>query len=382
MLHFRVVMLSILFMAIACPARSERQQGIRGEGGIAVEAAADETLATMPPAWLEYVEVDRTIWGGVAHWASAAGVVDPSVIGRVGLAHDQELGRGGFGRVSSVTFKCDPSFKGAVKEQTFDARNQDIVIAEVKLMTMGIPRILTALAHGVDQASKLHYILTPRADGTLDDLSKLRRAGGMEYVVIFHDLMYGLKAMHESKLVHRDIKPANMFLFCDPHDKNRLCNAVLGDLGLACQTASPGPPHLPPCDQRGVWGTLPFLPPDMRLPGQQTWDKLAKADVFAAGLTMWALMGQPPRGAMGPWSRMESPNGKNFGNHLEYVIFSMMSEDQKQRPSATVALQEVQKIADNIKLSTFARSNGPVENNFPDCADALQVLRSTSPRLP
>ena len=44
--------------------------------------------------------------------------------------------------------------------------------------------------------------------------------------MIMHQLLKGLKALHDKKIIHRDLKPSNVFFKNDQH-------LVIGDFGLA-----------------------------------------------------------------------------------------------------------------------------------------------------
>lgn len=126
----------------------------------------------------------------------------------------------------------------------------------------------------------LSYVIMERCDITfLQALERYPDLTEQTLAPMFAEMMEALCGVHALGIVHRDVKPDN-FLCCGEKNQVKLC-----DFGLAEEL--PGPNQ----DMKGVYGTAPFMAPEML--GSQGYN--AKADVWSLGVIAYVLLlGQFP----------------------------------------------------------------------------------------
>ena len=161
------------------------------------------------------------------------------------------LGRGSFGSVYLVRRKQDQKIY-ALKTVTFEKlnkRDQENSLNEVRILaSINHPNVIGYKeAFWDDSGSSLNIVMEFADDGDLESkIIKMRKEGGMfnESLIWSYSIQMieGLKALHDKKIMHRDIKSANIFLVKDKHqckigDMN--VSKVIKEKVLRTQTGTP-----------------------------------------------------------------------------------------------------------------------------------------------
>ena len=161
------------------------------------------------------------------------------------------LGRGSFGSVYLVRRKQDQKIY-ALKTVTFEKlnkRDQENSLNEVRILaSINHPNVIGYKeAFWDDTGSSLNIVMEFADDGDLESkIVKMRKEGGMfnESLIWSYSIQMieGLNALHEKKIMHRDIKSANIFLVKDKHqckigDMN--VSKVIKEKVLRTQTGTP-----------------------------------------------------------------------------------------------------------------------------------------------
>ena len=161
------------------------------------------------------------------------------------------LGRGSFGSVYLVRRKQDQKIY-ALKTVIFEKlnkRDQENSLNEVRILaSINHPNVIGYKeAFWDDNGSSLNIVMEYADDGDLETkIVKMRKEGGMfnESLIWSYSIQMieGLKALHDKKIMHRDIKSANIFLVKDKHqckigDMN--VSKVIKEKVLRTQTGTP-----------------------------------------------------------------------------------------------------------------------------------------------
>ena len=161
------------------------------------------------------------------------------------------LGRGSFGSVYLVLRKKDQKIY-ALKTVIFEnltKRDQENSLNEVRILaSINHPNVIGYKeAFWDEKGSSLNIVMEYADDGDLESkIQKMRKEGGMfnESLIWSYSIQMieGLKALHDKKIMHRDIKSANIFLVKDKHqckigDMN--VSKVIKEKVLRTQTGTP-----------------------------------------------------------------------------------------------------------------------------------------------
>ena len=161
------------------------------------------------------------------------------------------LGKGSFGSVYLVTRKEDQkiyAIKTVILEK-LNKKEQENSVNEVRILaSVHHPNVIGYKeAFWNDKESSLNIVMEYADDGDLQTkIQKMRKEGGMftENLIWSYSIQMieGLKALHDKKIMHRDLKSANIFLVKDKHqcklgDMN--VSKVIKDKVLLTQTGTP-----------------------------------------------------------------------------------------------------------------------------------------------
>ena len=161
------------------------------------------------------------------------------------------LGKGSFGNVYLVTRKKDKkiyALKTVILEK-LNKKEQENSVNEVRILaSVNHPNVIGYKeAFWNDKESSLNIVMEYADDGDLQTkIQKMKKDGGMfnESLIWSYSIQMieGLKALHDKKIMHRDLKSANIFLVKEKHqcklgDMN--VSKVIKDKVLFTQTGTP-----------------------------------------------------------------------------------------------------------------------------------------------
>ena len=161
------------------------------------------------------------------------------------------LGKGSFGNVYLVTRKKDKkiyALKTVILEK-LNKKEQENSVNEVRILaSVNHPNVIGYKeAFWNDKESSLNIVMEYADDGDLQTkIQKMKKEGGMfnESLIWSYSIQMieGLKALHDKKIMHRDLKSANIFLVKEKHqcklgDMN--VSKVIKDKVLFTQTGTP-----------------------------------------------------------------------------------------------------------------------------------------------
>ena len=149
---------------------------------------------------------------------------------------EKVIGKGSFGSVYLVRRIADNKIY-ALKTVILDKLNkkeQENSVNEVRILaSINHPNVIGYKeAFWDDKSSSLNIVMEYANDGDLQSkIIKMRNEGGFfkesiiwEYSI---QMIEGLKALHDKKIMHRDLKSANIFLFKENHQ------CKLGDMNVS-----------------------------------------------------------------------------------------------------------------------------------------------------
>jgi len=115
------------------------------------------------------------------------------------------------------------------------------------------------------------------------DLMAAAERGEMDFAKVAHDVLLGLRALHNRGKVHRDLKPENVLI-------KENGTAVLTDFGISGDQNNR-------LTQRGIlgipkqqFGTFPYMPPEQINPRRGNATVLPTTDIFSFGVMMFQLL--------------------------------------------------------------------------------------------
>jgi serine/threonine protein kinase len=154
---------------------------------------------------------------------------------------------------------------------------------------IGHPNIVSVTDMGQTPAGALYFVMDRLRGETLGE--RLNRQGKLDVAPAVHillEVLSGLEAAHELRLVHRDLKPDNIFLARPPGGREI---AKILDFGIAKALASVGKRNMGTRLGTTV-GTPLYMAPEQALAEP---DIDARADLYALGVILYqVLAGRPP----------------------------------------------------------------------------------------
>ena len=149
---------------------------------------------------------------------------------------EKVIGKGSFGSVYLVRRRQDNkiyALKTVILEK-LNKKEQENSVNEVRILaSINHPNVIGYKeAFWDDEKSALNIVMEYADDGDLHSkIEKMKKAGGYfkEPIIWSYaiQMIEGLKALHDKKIMHRDLKSANIFLVKDKHQ------CKLGDMNVS-----------------------------------------------------------------------------------------------------------------------------------------------------
>ncbi|HQQ78957.1 MAG TPA: serine/threonine-protein kinase, partial [Thermoanaerobaculia bacterium] len=221
----------------------------------------------------------------------AAADVLPRSIGRYEIV--RLLGKGGMGEVFLAT---DPALGRRVAIKVLpaalqqDAKMRGRFVNEARAVAaLNHPNVITLHDLAVTDArdagfppGALYLVLEYLEGKGLDEIMDARRLGVGECVEIAIQVLEGLKAAHQSRILHRDITPANVMLA--PDGRAKLLDFGLSKILLeGTRDAARAARHT---GEGMIVGTLDYLSPEQALGGELD----ERSDLFSFGIVFYQML--------------------------------------------------------------------------------------------
>ncbi len=219
----------------------------------------------------------------------------PRSIGRYEIV--RLLGKGGMGEVYLAT---DPALGRRVAIKVLpaalqqDAKMRGRFVNEARAVAaLNHPNVITLHDLATTDAQDagfppgaLYLVLEYLEGRGLDEIMDVRRLGVAECVDIAIQVLEGLKAAHQNRILHRDITPANVMLA--PDGRAKLLDFGLSKILLESAKGPAPPRHT---GEGMIVGTLDYLSPEQALGSPLD----ERSDLFSFGIVFYQMLaGQHP----------------------------------------------------------------------------------------
>ena len=185
-------------------------------------------------------------------------------MGEVYRAWDAELGMGVALKIVRPEVTSDPGSAARLERQF----KSELVLAR-QVTHKHVVRI-----HDLGDINGIKYITMPYVEG--DDLATvIKREGSLDVarsLKLARQIVAGLEAAHDAKVVHRDLKPANIMV-------SAAGEALIMDFGIARSASGPTAAGV-------VVGTLEYMAPEQARAGVVD----HRADIYAVGLILYETL--------------------------------------------------------------------------------------------
>mmetsp|Transcript_7183 Transcript_7183/g.19670 ORF Transcript_7183/g.19670 Transcript_7183/m.19670 type:complete len:400 (-) Transcript_7183:268-1467(-) len=252
------------------------------------------------------------------------------------LVFEAQIGEGSYGKVHRARL---PSTGAIFAVKVADICPEDIaavktVEREIAVLRacMSVPQFVQIYGVGMAQDS-LKVVMELCDYGSVSEiLRKIECFEELEIRIIAHEVLIGLKYLHDDKKIHRDIKGGNILLTRDFQPK-------LADFGISCQLSNT-------LSVRNTGIGSPFWMAPEVIKGHPY---NAKADLWSLGITCIEMGdGRPPYFHINPMRAMlvipsKPPCGfkdpKRFSKQLVEFVEACLTVDTQARPSSEYLLQ-------------------------------------------
>jgi serine/threonine protein kinase len=263
----------------------------------------------------------------------------------IGVRLGEQLGRGSFGTVyrgRHVALDIDVAVK-LITGVDFASGGLEHTLKEARLMArLDHPNLLRIFDAGRSGPS-VYFVLDLMNGGSC---KSLRNLPGDRAMSVAKQLLSGLQALHDARILHRDIKPANCLLRAEDG------RVKLADLGIAVEFGTGTRPLLEAA------GTIPFMAPELfEAPPEFS----ERSDLYALGMTLACMVldADPfPRGA--------------FDVLHSWIVHGTRPDVPSQRPDLLPALTELIN-----RMISLRRADRP-----PSVGEALAALSGETQGTP
>ncbi|MER5748153.1 serine/threonine-protein kinase [Streptomyces sp. NPDC002225] len=283
--------------------------------------------------------------------------------GRYELLHS--LGRGGMGEVwEALDTRLDRhvAVKGLLSRDAAGAVTQEQMMQRARREAAAIAKIrhpnVVAVHDRVESGNQVWIIMDLLDARSLADLMREeRRLSVRRTAAIGLQVLSGLRAVHEAKVVHRDVKPANILFAKEDF-------AILVDFGIATFDGAA------PLTKAGeLIGTFKYLAPEILSQTSQEYPATAASDLWSLGVTLYEMVeGRHPFDRPNEYEVLvaacrSAPLPMEYGEELAGVVGQLMDKDPTRRLSAEGAeniLRDILRRTAPVPVQTPAPGPGPV----------------------
>jgi serine/threonine protein kinase len=274
------------------------------------------------------------------------------------------LGGGSFGKVyrsRHQVLDIDVAVK-VVNGRHIDASGLEQTLREARLMArLDHPNLLRIYDAG--RTDDAVYFVLELMDCSLAGVHRLSPERALS---VSRQLLLGLQALHDARILHRDIKPGNCLL------RHADWRVKLGDLGIAVDWGTVG-------GRTDIAGTLPFMAPEL-FSAPPRYGPVS--DLYALGMTLACLfLDHPPYPGGGfeafkDWSRAGtrpqlSALRPDLPVALTHLVERMLAPGEQHRPAS---------VADALgQLSAHQPMGSVSESPFPETMPTGMVPETSKP---
>ncbi|MFF3392400.1 serine/threonine-protein kinase [Streptomyces sp. NPDC002669] len=287
--------------------------------------------------------------------------------GRYELLHS--LGRGGMGEVwEALDTRLDRhvAVKGLLGRDAVGAATQEQMMHRARREAAAIAKIrhqnVVAVHDRVESGNQVWIVMDLLDARSLADLMRAeQRLSVRRTAAIGLQVLGGLRAVHEARVVHRDVKPSNILFAKDDF-------AILADFGIATFDGA-----VPLTRAGELIGTFKYLAPELL--GQTSEQSAATpaSDLWSLGVTLYEMVeGRHPFDRTNEYEVLvavcrSDPLPMEHGKELAEVVGRLMHKDPQQRLSAETAEEMLRKVLRRTAVPQAASSvSTPTPTSAPE----------------
>ncbi|MFB6871308.1 serine/threonine-protein kinase [Streptomyces sp. NPDC056323] len=258
----------------------------------------------------------------------------------------RSLGRGGMGEVwEALDTRLDRhvAVKGLLGRDAVGAATQEQTIQRARREAAAIARIkhpnVVAVHDRVESGNQVWIVMDLLDARSLADVMRAEhRLPVRRTAAIGLQVLSGLRAVHEARVVHRDVKPANILFAKEDF-------AILADFGIATFDGAA------PLTRAGeLIGTFKYLAPELLAQTAQENTATPASDLWSLGVTLYEMVeGRHPFDRPNEYEVLvaacqSDPLPMEHGGDLAEVVGRLMHKDPRRRLSAGSAEEMLRKI--------------------------------------
>ncbi|MGW2177040.1 serine/threonine-protein kinase [Streptomyces sp. NPDC001732] len=274
---------------------------------------------------------------GASDRATATPAPHHVIDGRYELLHS--LGRGGMGEVwEALDTRLDRhvAVKGLLGRDAVGAATREQMMNRARREAAAIAKIrhqnVVAVHDRVESGNQVWIVMDLLDARSLADLMRVeQRLSVRRTAAIGLQVLGGLRAVHEARVVHRDVKPANILFARDDF-------AILADFGIATFDGA-----IPLTRAGELIGTFKYLAPELLGQTAQQSAATPASDLWSLGVTLYEMVeGRHPFDRATEYEVLiavcqSAPLPMEHGGALAEVVERLMHKDPRQRLGAEAA---------------------------------------------
>ncbi|MFE7620352.1 serine/threonine-protein kinase [Streptomyces sp. NPDC057496] len=291
---------------------------------------------------------------GASGRATATPVPHHVIDGRYELLHS--LGRGGMGEVwEALDTRLDRhvAVKGLLGRDAVGAATQEQMMHRARREAAAIAKIrhqnVVAVHDRVESGNQVWIVMDLLDARSLADLMRAeQRLPVRRTAAIGLQVLGGLRAVHEARVVHRDVKPSNILFARDDF-------AILADFGIATFDGA-----VPLTRAGELIGTFKYLAPELLGQTSQQSAATPASDLWSLGVTLYEMVeGRHPFDRANEYEVLvavcqSDPLPMEHGKALADVVGRLMHKDPQQRLSAETAEEMLRNVLRRTAVSQAA----------------------------